>query len=67
MSDSKTSRICKKCKKSFEYKPDDVFWDEQGYGYSTKLCVCKNCGTINILKYKEDYGFDVNYDERFYE
>ena len=42
-------------------------WDESGYGYSTKLVKCPECGQINIIGYVEDDGFDVNYDLRFYE
>lgn len=57
---------CKKCGKSFIFKPDDIWWDEKGFGYSTKLTKCKKCGCINVVKHIEDYSLDVNNDERFY-
>ena len=38
----------------FVYKPEDTWFDDKGYGYSTKLCKCKYCGQINIIKHFED-------------
>lgn len=59
---------CKKCKESFIYESDDIFWDEHGFGYSTKLVKCKHCGCINVIKHVEDYGFIImNVDERLYD
>lgn len=58
---------CIQCQEDFECTDELVYWDDRGYGYSTKLCRCPHCGQINILKYKQDYGFDVNKDERWYE
>ncbi len=58
--------ICKKCGKSTEHDNKTIRWDEHGYGYSTKICICKHCGMINIVKVVEDYGVDVNKDKRFY-
>ena len=57
---------CKKCKKIFSYTPEDTWWDEHGYGYSTKLCRCTECGCVNIINYSDHVGFDVNRDLRFY-
>ena len=57
---------CKKCKTIFSYSPEDVWWDENGTGYSTKLTKCPECGCINIIQYNEDYGLDVNNDRRFF-
>jgi len=55
---------CKKCGNAFEIK--DTYWDETGYGYSTKYTVCPVCGCRVIVAYLEDPGIDVNNDERFY-
>ena len=66
---SRTQRncVCKKCGSSFMFKPDDVFWDEKGFSYSTKLVKCKHCDCINVLKYVEDYGLSkLNTDVRLY-
>ena len=62
----KEHRECKKCKTIFSYSPEDVWWDEHGTGYSTKLIKCPECGCVNVLSHKEDYGFDVNNDRRFF-
>lgn len=57
---------CKKCKTTFSYKPEDTWWDEKGYGYSTKLCRCPECGCINVIKHDQDVGLDINSDSRYY-
>lgn len=31
-----------------------IKWDENGYGYSTKLGVCPGCGKVVILEIIED-------------
>ena len=60
-------RICKKCGSSFKFKPDECFWDEKGYGYSTKLVRCSECNCINVIEHVEDYGFaKMNTDRRLY-
>jgi len=59
-------RTCKKCGKSFNYSLKDAYWDEKGFGYSTKLIKCPNCSCNNIIKIVEDEYLDVNNDERFY-
>lgn len=64
---SKYNKKCKKCESDFSYTSDDVFWDEKGTWYSTKLVKCTECGCINVVKYYDDYGFDVNNDSRFYD
>ena len=49
------------------FKPDECFWDEKGYGYSTKLVQHKDCGCINVVEHVEDYGFSrLNTDVRLY-
>ena len=62
------SHVCSKCQHSFTYTPEkDTWWDEKGYGYSTQLCKCSVCGSINVLKHVEDYGFSkMNTDRRLY-
>lgn len=65
--ESKQNIQCKKCNSSFKYEPDDIFWDEKGYAYSTKLVRCSECGCVNVLGYVEDYGFSkLNTDRRLY-
>jgi hypothetical protein len=64
---NKNNCDCIKCHTNFVFKPDECWFDEKGYGYSTKLCKCKNCGCINVVKHIEDYGFSkMNYDRRLY-
>lgn len=58
--------ICNKCGKITKHSNENIKWDEHGYGYATKICVCQHCGKINIVKIVEDYDIDVNKDERFY-
>lgn len=58
---------CKKCHIDFVFKPEETFWDENGYGYSTKLVRCTSCGCINVVKHVEDYGFSkLNTDRRYF-
>lgn len=45
---------CNKCNRWFSYKDQDTFWDESGYGYSTKLVKCPYCGAYHVIKYVED-------------
>ena len=52
--ESKQLVICKKCGRHIDYSEEDAYWDESGYGYSTKLVDCDGCGCPNVLKYKED-------------
>lgn len=44
-----------------------IKYDENGYGYSTEIAVCPECGHIEVVKFIEDYCLDVNNDLRFYE
>ena len=65
--ESRQNIQCKKCNSIFKFKPDDIFWNEKGYGYSTKLVRCSECGCANVLGYVEDYGFSkLNTDRRLY-
>ena len=57
---------CSTCDDSFYYTEDDIWFDEHGFGFSTKLVKCPHCGTIKIIKYYEDENLDINNDERFY-
>lgn len=58
---------CQKCKQIFKFHQKDTYWDEKGYGYSTKLVRCNKCNALNILKYSIDESLDINNDPRFYE
>lgn len=64
---SKMHQECKKCKTIFSFTSEDTWWDDHGSGYSTQLVKCNECGCINVVRYVEDYGADVNRDLRFYE
>lgn len=46
--------ICKKCGSLIKLSADNTYWDEKGYGYSTKLAICNECKTHNVLRYEED-------------
>lgn len=52
---------------TFYISDEEIHFDERGYGYSTKYCNCPKCGKFIILKHIEDYGFNVNFDNRYYE
>lgn len=45
---------CKKCGTEFTSDNSKIVFDENGYGYSTKLKVCMQCGQIHIVKYYFD-------------
>lgn len=57
--------ICSQCGE-IKVQPESIYFDEHGYGYSTRITKCPHCGKIIILEYIQDYGLDVNNDERFY-
>ena len=57
---------CHKCGYTFKYNKEDIKFDENGYGYSTKYVICPRCKSICIVEYFEDRYLDVNNDERFY-
>lgn len=57
---------CNKCDGTNEYNESDYFWDENGFGYSTELVRCKDCGCMIIVKVIEDNNLDVNNDKRYY-
>ena len=64
---SNNNCTCKKCGSDFTFLPEECFWDEKGFGYSTKLVKCSDCGCINVVKHVEDYGFSkMNEDVRLY-
>lgn len=60
------SKECTQCGNKFIYLSNQCFFDDNGYGYSTKLCRCPHCNQINVIKHYEDYGLEVNKDKRFY-
>lgn len=59
---------CKKCKQDFTYTNEDTFWDENGFGYSTRLVRCKYCNNVVIVEHVEDKSIKFgNRDRRYYE
>lgn len=58
---------CKACDSDFVFEPDKAWYDESGYGYSTKLTRCPYCNKIVVLKHIEDKSLNLNFDERYYE
>lgn len=59
-------KICTKCDTLFDPSKVATKWDEKGFGYSTKLAICPNCGSYVVIKVEEDSSLDVNNDPRFY-
>ena len=57
--------VCRKCHNTFIFKPDEIKWYERGT-YSEKTIICKECGCINVIQYKDAYGLNVNNDKRYY-
>ena len=57
--------ICPTCDERFYYTDEDVWFDNNGFGYSAKLVKCPRCGAVRRIKYYED-NLDINNDERFY-
>ena len=51
----------------YMYDDLETFFDDHGYGYSTKLVKCKCCGKINIVRYYQDRAMKLNNDSRFYD
>lgn len=43
--------LCDECNQLIEQNGKNIFFDDHGYGYSTKLIRCEHCGKINIVKY----------------
>lgn len=66
VSDLEEIVVCRNCNQAIQYKNEDTFWDERGYGYSIKLVRCPKCGHISVIKYVEDTGLNVNFDDRYY-
>ena len=60
------SEYCTKCVESFDLEPDKAYFDESGYGYSTKLVKCPNCNTAIVVGYYKHFGFNVNNDPDWY-
>ena len=53
---------CIQCGNQIDYDDQDCFWDDHGYGYSTKLVRCE-CGQLNIVKYKMDKWLEIDLDD----
>ena len=51
---SKNNKTCSRCGVNFIFRPEETWFDDKGYGYSTKLVRCPHCGQINIIKHIED-------------
>lgn len=64
--DKQNNVYCKSCKSNQVIFPGECWFDECGYGYSTKLTKCPNCGKIIVVKYIEDSGLDLNLDDKYY-
>ena len=45
---------CPKCGHLIKYHSNDTYWNEHGYGYSTKLINCSICEVPIVLEYEED-------------
>ena len=58
---------CKKCGEVFTYLHNQTYFDDTGYGYSTRLIKCPHCNTPNVLKHYEDRAMKLNNDSRFYD
>lgn len=57
---------CKNCKEDINLESIEIWFDESGTGYSTKLCKCSHCGSIQVIRYYEDLSLDINNDDRYY-
>lgn len=64
--ENKDNRLLLTCEKCNNTAMMPTWWDEHGYGYSTKLAQCPQCGNIIIIKYIKDHGLDINNDIRYY-
>lgn len=62
----KNEAICKGCGCSFWYENKETYFDDKGYGYSTKLIKCPSCGKQVVLRYYEDRSMKLNNDSRYY-
>lgn len=58
---------CSSCHNMYMYDDSETFFDDHGYGYSTKLVKCKCCGKINIVRYYQDRAMKLSNDSRFYD
>lgn len=59
--------LCSRC--GVKINVNDYYYDDEGFGYSTKLCRCPGCGQVNILGYELDihHAISVNDDPRYYD
>lgn len=63
----KNDAICKGCGFNFWYENKEAYFNDKGYGYSTKLIKCPSCGRPVILGYYEDRSMKLNNDSRYYD
>lgn len=66
MNSEQNNAFCKKCKTDFIFLPHEAFWDDHGYGYSTKLVKCPYCGQVTVVKHQIDRSLNMNNDKRYY-
>lgn len=57
---------CKKCGSQITVTDDVTYWDEKGFGYSTKLINCPICNCPNVIEYIEDKHLNLNIDAWYY-
>ena len=46
---------------------EQTYFDNSGYGYSTKLQKCPECGNPVVINYYEDRAMKLNNDSRYYD
>ena len=52
----------------FIYENTEIYFDENGYGYSTKLVKCPSCGRPVVIGHYEDRAMKkLNKDNRYYD
>lgn len=63
--DGTKKTICRRCKKIITYMDEQV-QVHYHIGYDSLTIVCPHCKRVHILGYREQFGFDVNNDKRYY-
>lgn len=58
--------FCRQCGEVFSYEESDTIWFEWKF-YSEKTISCPHCKFVNVLKYEDQLGLNVNEDKRFYD
>lgn len=57
---------CIKCRKDFTYYSNEITWQEFGT-YSAKTVKCPYCKCVNVIKYDDASGLNVNFDRKYYD